>query len=536
MKDWFFYQDKGKTVGPVTEDDLRERIREGRIRLFDLIHKEGDAGWRMAMEYPLLKEAFNGGAGALKERPWVCLQRKNPEDLDFKTTGPFSNEEVRESLLAGRISYNDYAWRTGFAEWKRIGSLEDFNPRLKNQESASVPPVLERTPSLKNVVELRRPRLPEPEAKPPDAAGEDLVPNSFVPPTPPMPPSAPAPEAEPPRAVSTQPEKSKKSAGKSKTDSDSERRRSRRRRKTVPWFDWGIVFALVLVLGVVAFVLSRSIRSTQRPTAAAMNENSPPPAQPIRLDPLPAPSVGTNDLPAPEVEESVVIPPRPFKLEEDEKEPPAVAPARTVQPSKKPTDLFLAVSTSGGNRARIQVRSNGSTDIPIYIQVVGLPGQVSEGASFYRFMRMKPSAPGQPLDLSSLKLPQGKFILRVASGDLTKETRFSLGLSEASYKQSVSRLRKQFAHAVWSERLQLFKLTLLLEKRASEAMGGKKFVVKGLEPVLKVKRSNGQNYVLFEDWFELKDILDEARSQPTAAVMARIKKANDRMASFSVWR
>src|SRR5690606_35381658 len=102
MSDWFFYQEDGRAMEPVTADDLRERIKSGKIRLFDLILKEGEANWRMALEHSELKDDFKGlSQNALKERPWVCLQRKSPEGFDFTTTGPYSFEEIRESLMAG---------------------------------------------------------------------------------------------------------------------------------------------------------------------------------------------------------------------------------------------------------------------------------------------------------------------------------------------------------------------------------------------------------------------------------------------------
>ena len=48
-KDTFFYQDGGKTVGPVTMTDLKGRIRDGKVRLFDLILKEGADAWKKAI-------------------------------------------------------------------------------------------------------------------------------------------------------------------------------------------------------------------------------------------------------------------------------------------------------------------------------------------------------------------------------------------------------------------------------------------------------------------------------------------------------
>jgi hypothetical protein len=233
-----------------------------------------------------------------------------------------------------------------------------------------------------------------------------------------------------------------------------------------------------------------------------------------------------------------VVDSKPFKPD-DEVE--AAAPQPTPTPEKpivkKPSELKLNVQTLAGNQVRIEVRTNGSADFPVYVQVVGLPGQVSEGGAFYRYMRVKTTgSPTQPLDLSSLKLPLGKFILRAATGDLHKEARFHLGLGDAAFKQNVNHLRKMYAHSFWSERLHLIRLVQTLEKRTADAMAGKKFSSKGLEALRAVKRSNGQNYLLFEDWYELKDIFDDAKSQPSTAVLGRIKKMKEHLASFSIYK
>ena len=82
MKNWYFHQELGKTLGPINLEDIKSRVREGRIRLFDLVYREGDSGWRMAMEHPDLKNEFkNSSRQKLDERPWVCLQKKS--DVGF---------------------------------------------------------------------------------------------------------------------------------------------------------------------------------------------------------------------------------------------------------------------------------------------------------------------------------------------------------------------------------------------------------------------------------------------------------------------
>src|SRR5437870_714954 len=111
MNDWYFYQERGKTVGPYTVDDIKGRIKDGRIRVFDLVYKDGEAAWRMALEHSSLRVEFKSATlASLKDRPWVCLQRKSEGELEFLTTGPYTQDEIRENILSGRVSYSDYAW------------------------------------------------------------------------------------------------------------------------------------------------------------------------------------------------------------------------------------------------------------------------------------------------------------------------------------------------------------------------------------------------------------------------------------------
>jgi hypothetical protein len=149
----------------------------------------------MALEHGELKDEFKSlGKSTQRERPWVCLQRKAPDHFDFKTTGPFSTEEVREQLLAGKIHYTDYVWKNDFVEWKRIGLIEDFNPRLKKMEIEPNPSPEKAEELMRNIVPMKRPKIPEPEPLPKEAETKDLTKyselNLGLPELPPMPPPA----------------------------------------------------------------------------------------------------------------------------------------------------------------------------------------------------------------------------------------------------------------------------------------------------------------------------------------------------------
>ncbi len=531
MNEQYFYQDRGKTIGPIQIDDVKERIKDGRIKLFDLVYRDGEEAWRMALEHQALRAEFKSSTiASMKDRPWVCLQRKSQSELEFYTAGPFTQEEVHESLLSGRVSYSDYAWKDGFQDWKRIGSLEEFNPRVRSSLAATMQPVPEVSAKelLKNVVEFKRPLPPIPEPPPPEAKTSDLTKGDGPPPVP----GAGGRERRSTVRQATPPEPSPvvepKAAPKKK----------RSARLAV---DWGLVGVLVLVLAGAVVLVSRF---------ALVKNGS---------------GAGSNILPALETDspgEAInSAKPKPVNENEPIAGPPAAdaeadaagsqanssdatmeEPAEPLLPakpeSKMPGELSLAVRMVSSNQARIEIRTDGSAEYPVYVQIVGYAGQVGDGGAFYRYMRYIPSGnPRQALDLSSLKLPQGKFVLRAETGTLKRETKFSLGLNDPIYKRAVLKQRKMWAHAIWRERLTLFHLSQLLERQIAQGMvPTKKFSAKGLDALLVVKRANGAKYFIFEEWWELHQVAKAAKDGSTPVLLARAQRVRDRLATFSVWK
>ncbi len=391
MKNWFFHQEKGTTLGPITLEEIRSRVREGRIRMYDLVYREGEPGWRMALEHPDLRGEFaSSTVKTLTSRPWVCLQRKSADRFEFGTSGPFSTEDIQLQLAEGLISYSDYVWRDGFSEWRRIGTLEDFNRRLSeaNERGVRRRAEEEKTPSLpavpgkellKSVVEMKRPVAPSvlPPPVPKEATTPDLTQLEVETPT--------VEKRKHNRPVSNE----------RRRPSFPPASKPERRRRSAVWVDWAVVVILAGVLGAIALALTRYL--------------------PSRAPELPSPSA-TADLSAPV---SPTASERPIPAEEKP------APVLAVEPEPKPvsiksapaTELALSASSSGANQIKIELRTDAAGDEnPIYLQIVGLPGQVSEGGAYYKFLRLEGQGDRrEPLEIPSLNLPQGKFIVRAES-------------------------------------------------------------------------------------------------------------------------
>ncbi|MGE3759838.1 MAG: DUF4339 domain-containing protein [Pseudobdellovibrionaceae bacterium] len=541
MKKSFFYQERGKTTGPATIDEMKRRIREGRLQLFDMVHQEGEAGWKMAMEYPDLRTEFKTGKLAtMSHRPWVCLQRRPDKDLEFSTSGPFSTEDIRSAIQSGTIAYSDYAWKEGFSEWKRIGTIDEFNRRVqaraeepKKEEALPPLPELPADKILENVTVMKRLNPLAEAPPPPEASGKDLSKEAQkkvelthrVPPA--LDPTPPAPKVEPPpkvtRLLADSPQKTARPLPPVPSPAPTEEAVIRFQPdetlasdeitatnikplgpKYRRWVDIGIVVFLFLVMGATALLVTRYMDRSRAP----------------KVD---APVVTEMSQPAPsKVEEKPELP------------PPRPEPA---VPDTPPTELVLNVQTLSSTQVKIEIRSDSGPSFPIFVQIVGLPGQVSEGPSFYRYLKFSPSGnKSTPIDLSDVKLPQGKFILRAQTGKLTKEARMNIGINETQYKQVVGRLRKIHSASIWKERLTLLALAQILESRITEAAGGKNFGSKGLAALAAVKKSNGANYILFEQWWEMKEIMEAARIGASASLLARAKQARERISTFTVWK
>ena len=46
--------------------------------------------------------------------------------IDREQVGPLTPSDVRQKFSAGEIDVETYAWREGFGDWLRLGSIEDF--------------------------------------------------------------------------------------------------------------------------------------------------------------------------------------------------------------------------------------------------------------------------------------------------------------------------------------------------------------------------------------------------------------------------
>ena len=56
------------------------------------------------------------------------------------------------------------------------------------------------------------------------------------------------------------------------------------------------------------------------------------------------------------------------------------------------------------------MRANLGVDAPVYVQIIGLPGQMTDAPAFYKYLRVRATGSiGKPIDLGGLELGAGVY-------------------------------------------------------------------------------------------------------------------------------
>lgn len=135
-KKWYI-EDHGQALGPLSTDDLLERIHKNEIRRVDLIFKEGDDEWSPMENYADelgLKDSAQQFQG-----DWVVLRSVEIDGtLKHEQSGPFATGKILEMVDQGDIRFNDYVWRQGFDHWVPLGAVEELAQPLASSVKVDV--------------------------------------------------------------------------------------------------------------------------------------------------------------------------------------------------------------------------------------------------------------------------------------------------------------------------------------------------------------------------------------------------------------
>lgn len=185
-KSQWYYENQGKAEGPISTLELVHKIREGELSLLDLIFKEGEGQWMPAEHFPEIKNLIKTTATQFKaDSDWIVLRTVEVDGRDhFEQIGPFTIEQVLQLLDKGRIKFTDFVWRNGYENWVPLGHVDQFENPLESSvqvdlsiyEKPRQDDLNAKTALTKNYKPAEKIRTsPQPEAKPPEAKGEDLA-------------------------------------------------------------------------------------------------------------------------------------------------------------------------------------------------------------------------------------------------------------------------------------------------------------------------------------------------------------------------
>jgi hypothetical protein len=135
----YFVRRAGRVEGPWTFERLQSEVRQKRLSKFHEVSQDRE-DWFKAEDVPELfvvklllqrvrdpqPEVSPEANGPLPEvpdspsQPRIWYIEKNGEPI-----GPFTDSEVREAWIAGRLD-SDLAWREGFNNWLRMAEVPEF--------------------------------------------------------------------------------------------------------------------------------------------------------------------------------------------------------------------------------------------------------------------------------------------------------------------------------------------------------------------------------------------------------------------------
>jgi len=421
VRDWYFYLNKGKAVGPIDRAGIKSAIDGGQIGPFDLLFREGDDRWQPIHEFAEFKGQLKGAPKPRIEEVWVVLQREETrKGLAYLQRGPFTTKQVKDQLQAGEIQYRDFIWQEGQRQWSRISANEVFNPPpVQWKPTNSLPQDVDFDDEITAdhlIDEVAQQSHVEPylDPVPPEASTPDLTEEGASEP-PAMARSVPRPFRQPTARIPVQ---RRPNVGLKQWPIEGARRFS------LKWISGGVV-GLALVVFLASHrqeILKRfGIQVTEVEEVADLPK---PPAK--------GKSRG-KDAP-------VVEPPAPTPTAELKVEPPP-----SEEPLQKVVPKRLSVEISGNSTSNPQANfsTDGSIHYPIRVLVVGEAGDVLGRVSVYREVTVRWNDKESPrLDLGTMELGNGRYRLVATVVDQKAVGTFRLGPENREFKEKLERHRK----------------------------------------------------------------------------------------------
>lgn len=154
----YFLAVKGKAVGPLTAQEVYERVERAEVGLLHYCWCEGWSDWKRLCderEFAVLipqKPSVNSiraisdklaakkaAAATVSEDVKNCYLYYNSSQY-----GPFSKNELLHVLKTNRLGRNAYLWMPGWSNWKRLAEIPEYAnylPALEEKTRGSEPSV-----------------------------------------------------------------------------------------------------------------------------------------------------------------------------------------------------------------------------------------------------------------------------------------------------------------------------------------------------------------------------------------------------------
>lgn len=461
MTSWYFLVEKGKTIGPLEKEAVDLAIKKGRLGPFDLLYREGEEKWQPTHKFEEFRHLFQGRISATIDDSWIVLQKKvRGTKVSYEQKGPYLTERVKELLQLGEIQYSDFIWREGQKEWRRISTLDFFNPPPVKWKSVALLPqdveLDEEVTSGQGIViepvdlsAVTQIHFDLEKQKPKEAVTEDLTQT--------LPPAAEVVSL--PKKIRIPKGLEPKRAAPSEVLSEplvaTGRLRSRLR--------WPYVFLVAgfLVLG--GFVYLHRIEISKLMGRPIWQEAGT--SKPKVVAPAPVPtsspeitSARTENLPVPSPTPSVPVAqeaPKP-KIENQ---------SSRVEPSR----LKIRINRRGSDTVA-DFSTDASIHFPIQVTVIGEAAEILGQVSVYRELTVRWQAHERPnLNMSKLGLGQGKYRIHAQIKDFEDEARFRIGKDDRAFRAELDRHRKLISLPFQRERRRVILAGLELQGLISRA-------------------------------------------------------------------
>lgn len=428
-----FYRLKNQRAqGPFSLEEMTHWVRTEELNALDPIFREGDEKWRPLSEFAEFRPILQEIKTKKELESWVLLVKKAPNKKGYIQKGPFSTEQIREMLQAGDILYTDHIWKKGMSEWKKVSSIEEFNPPTPVWDLPPPPQVFPPLPDSQSGKELlkkviKKPHSPPPEPKPSDAEGENLASPKSVAQAPQQihitvnqPPAAvvtPAPTVAP-VARKTEPPKETTHVRVQISDED----------QSNNW--WIHLIVIAVVMGFAGYYLMVTSKPNlenivRAPEIKKVVEPDPEPESTAPAEPIPSPA------PEPVVTAPVQVPVR--------------AP-RT-----------LKIETGGRRTGKIVVKSDASPHFDLKVELSASFGEVVGKRSEMRKRTFDRVSFPYELDLGNIVAP-GYYNLKLDLGDRTYKSRVWVNPTGKDIRPSLQRYIKQNVFGFINEKRKLVRL------------------------------------------------------------------------------